>query len=57
MVEAREAEPGETVATREGVLVAQSGDLIIRGVDGEIYPIGGDIFARTYDWIDEPTKD
>lgn len=48
-VEFRECVPGEVVHTREGTLIAQEGDLIIRGVEGEVYPIGRDIFERTYD--------
>ncbi len=52
VVEAREAVPGEYVETREGLLVASDGDLIIRGVEGEVYPIGRNIFEKTYDWVD-----
>ena len=52
VVEAREATPGESIETREGKLVAQPGDLIIRGVEGELYPIGRAIFDKTYDWVD-----
>lgn len=48
-IEYREAVPGETVETREGVLVAQQGDYIIRGVEGEVYPIARHIFAKTYE--------
>lgn len=50
VVEARMAIPGETIETREGRLVARDGDLIIRGVEGELYPIGRDIFDKTYEW-------
>ena len=52
VIEAREALPGESIETREGTLVAQEGDLIIRGVQGEIYPIGREIFEETYEVID-----
>ena len=52
VVEAREAEPGESILTREGRLCAQAGDLIIRGIDGECYPIGREIFNATYDWVE-----
>lgn len=51
-VEFREATPGEKVHTREGTLVAQEGDYIIRGVEGEVYPIGRDIFEKTYEVIE-----
>jgi len=48
----RMAVPGEAVATREGTLVAQEGDYIIRGVQGEEYPIGREIFESTCDVLD-----
>jgi hypothetical protein len=37
------------VNTLEGVMTAQKGDWIIRGVKGELYPCKPDIFAATYD--------
>lgn len=38
------------VATREGVLEAYpETDYLIKGVDGEIYPIKKEIFHRTYE--------
>lgn len=40
----------EKIHTREGVLYAYSGaDFIIRGVDGEEYPIKKYIFEKTYE--------
>jgi len=51
-VEARRAEEGETVETREGTLTAEDGDLIIEGVNGEVYPIGPRILAKTYVPVD-----
>ena len=50
-ISARPALEGEIVETREGVLVSQKGDWIITGVRGEIYPIGADILAETYDRV------
>lgn len=45
---------GETIETREGTLKAYpEQDYIIKGVDGEEYPIKKDIFTRTYDVLDE----
>ena len=41
------------VDTPEGVMGATEGDWIIRGVKGEIYPCKPDIFAMTYDPVDE----
>ena len=44
---------GEKISTLEGVLYAvPEDDFIIRGVQGEIYPIKKDIFYKTYDVID-----
>ena len=37
------------IATLEGVMRAQPGDWIIRGVNGEVYPCKPDIFAKTYE--------
>jgi hypothetical protein len=36
------------IDTLEGVMRADKGDWIIRGVKGEIYPCKPDIFAATY---------
>ncbi|MBX3380929.1 MAG: hypothetical protein KF805_12625 [Phycisphaeraceae bacterium] len=38
-----------TIPTREGTMIANPGDWIIRGVKGELYPCKPDIFAATYD--------
>ncbi len=44
----------EKIETREGELYGfPNEDYIIRGVRGEIYPIGKDIFYETYDVIEE----
>jgi len=37
------------VRTLEGVVTAEMGDWIIRGVNGEFYPCKPDIFAATYE--------
>lgn len=37
------------IQTLEGVMEAKSGDWIIRGVKGELYPCKPDIFAATYE--------
>jgi hypothetical protein len=48
-VHVREQRPGEThVSTREGITPIRSDDLIMRGVAGEEYPIGRELFERTY---------
>ena len=36
------------IHTLEGVMTAQEGDYIIRGVQGEYYPCKPDIFEQTY---------
>jgi hypothetical protein len=38
-----------SIKTLEGVMTAQIGDWIIRGVKGELYPCKPDIFAATYE--------
>lgn len=37
------------VDTLEGTMVANVGDFIIRGVNGEFYPCKPDIFEKTYE--------
>jgi hypothetical protein len=43
---------GIAIETLEGVMVANKGDWIIRGVKGEIYPCKPDIFEMTYEAVD-----
>ncbi len=48
-VHVREQRPGEThVSTREGITPVRADDLIMRGVQGEEYPIGRELFNKTY---------
>jgi hypothetical protein len=48
-VHVREQREGEThVSTREGITPVKPDDLIMRGVAGEEYPIGRELFNRTY---------
>ena len=37
------------IVTLKGVMTAQPGDWIIKGVKGELYPCKPDIFASTYE--------
>lgn len=54
IVHVREQRPGEDFScTREGITPLRPDDLIMRGVEGEEYPIGRDLFARTYDLIED----
>ncbi len=41
------------IPTLEGTMTASPGDWIIRGVAGEFYPCKPDIFAATYESIDQ----
>jgi len=70
VVEFREPEPNgehfdgekwvkaEFINTLEGTLVAVLGrDYVIRGVNGELYPIRKDIFNQTYEVIEEEASE
>ena len=47
----------ERIHTREGVLWAyEDEDFIIKGVEGELYPIKKRIFYKTYDTLSETVK-
>ena len=41
------------IHTLEGIMEAQSGDWLIRGVAGEVYPIKNDIFLQIYELVKE----
>lgn len=43
------SEEGLYIATLEGVMKADKGDWVIKGVKGEIYPCKPDIFEMTYE--------
>jgi len=45
------------VQTLEGPVKATEGDWIIKGVKGEFYPCKPDIFAMTYDPVEEESSD
>jgi len=54
VVHVREQEPGEThISTREGITPLLSDDLIMRGVEGEEYPIGRNLFEKTYRLVEK----
>ena len=44
------------IKTLEGVMTAQRGDWIIKGIKGEIYPCKPEIFEATYDLILDGSK-
>lgn len=41
------------IPTLEGTMRFERGDMLITGVNGEIYPCKMDIFEKTYDYVDE----
>lgn len=44
----------EVIHTREGILYAYVGyDYVIKGIEGELYPIDKEIFKKTYEVIEE----
>lgn len=48
----RNADGTLSIQTLEGVMRADVGDWVIRGVQGEFYPCKPDIFAATYEPVD-----
>lgn len=44
-----------TIHTLEGDHVANVGDYVIKGVQGEFYPCKPEIFAKTYEALEYPT--
>lgn len=46
---------GMSINTLEGVMTANLGDYIIKGVKGEFYPCKPDIFEMTYEPINSKT--
>lgn len=41
------------IDTLEGKMYARPGDYIIKGVNGEYYPCKPDVFAKTYEAVEE----
>lgn len=41
------------IKTMEGIMTAKEGDVLVRGVNDELYAINAAIFEKTYDIIDE----
>jgi hypothetical protein len=40
------------IKTLEGTMIANIGDFVIKGVNGEFYPCKPDIFEKTYEKVD-----
>ena len=49
----KEEEDGLYIMTLEGDHKADIGDFIIKGLKGEFYPCKPDVFAMTYDEVEE----
>jgi hypothetical protein len=45
--------PTISICTLEGVMEANEGDFIIKGVNGEFYACKPDIFDKTYEMVDD----
>ncbi|MEC3770735.1 hypothetical protein [Bacillus velezensis] len=45
--------PTLTIQTLEGEVIAQVGEYIIRGIEGELYPCNPDIFEKTYEKVSD----
>lgn len=53
LVEARVALRVELIETREGVMGASVGDYVIRGVAGELSACKPEVFAQTYEALED----
>ena len=42
------------IDTLEGRMIARPFDWIVKGVEGEVYPVRDSIFTQTYDRVEEP---
>jgi len=45
------------IQTLEGIMIANPGDWIIKGIKGEFYPCKNDIFEATYDLLVEKEEE
>lgn len=52
VIEAYQTDEEVEIKTLEGVMKANKGDYIIKGVQGELYPCKPDIFYETYEECD-----
>lgn len=56
VIDAYQTKEEMDIPTLEGTMHASIGDWIITGVNGEQYPCKPDIFAKTYERVNEGTK-
>lgn len=52
VVEAYRVDEEQKIETLEGTMTAAPGDWIVKGVNGERYPVKPDIFEKTYEKAD-----
>ncbi len=52
VIEAYQTNVEMEIETLEGVMKADKGDWIIKGVKGELYPCKPDVFAMTYEKVE-----
>jgi len=52
----RRARPGEIIATLEGPAAAADGDWVVRGTEGEEWPVSAHQFAERYTEVDVSTE-
>lgn len=57
VIEAYQTEVAKEINTLEGLMKAEKGDWIIRGIKGELYPCKDNIFEATYDLVDDPVPE
>lgn len=53
VIEAYQTNVEMEIETLEGVMKADKGDWIIRGVKGELYPCKPDVFEMTYEKVED----
>lgn len=53
VIEAYQTKVKMIIDTLEGAMVANVGDWIIKGVNGELYPCKPDIFEKTYEPVEQ----
>lgn len=57
VIEAYQTDKVMYIETLEGIHKANPGDWIITGVHGEQYPCKPDIFAKTYEKVEDKVED
>ena len=51
---AKRIEHDMQIETPEGVMTGNRGDMLVKGVAGEFYPVKSDIFEMTYESVSQP---